>query len=137
MIRSHDQPGCARAHIQPAVPRAPQFGIKSNYRIYSNSIVALYIAAATINFAPSSVRLLIEGGYYLFRARAMIDTAARMRYVYIRTYAGQRPPDEFIARAATIRGRLILLGKRYVRLLFEGGYYSMCGYYSNKYGMYN
>ena len=34
----------------------------------------------------------------------MIDTAARMRYVYIRTYAGQRPPDEFIARVATIWG---------------------------------
>ena len=39
----------------------------------------------------------------------MIDTAARMRYVYIRTYAGQRQPDEFIARAATIRGRLLFL----------------------------
>ena len=39
----------------------------------------------------------------------MIDMAARMRYVYIRTYAGQRPPDEFIARADTIRGRLIFL----------------------------
>ena len=45
----------------------------------------------------------------------MIDTAARMRYVYIRTYAGQRLPDEFIARAATIRGRLLFD----VRLLFE------------------
>ena len=45
----------------------------------------------------------------------MINTAARMRYVYIRTYAGQRPPDEFIARAATIRGRLLFD----VRLLFE------------------
>ena len=30
LIRSHDQPGCARAHIQPAAPRAPQFGLKSN-----------------------------------------------------------------------------------------------------------
>ena len=29
-------------------------------------------------------------------------------------------------RAATIRGRLLFD----VRLLFEGGYYSMCGYYS-------
>ena len=58
------------------------------------------------------MRLLIEGGSYsraatIYFARAMIDTAARMRYVYIRTYAGQRPPDEFIARAATIRGRLL------------------------------
>ena len=97
------------------------------YRIYSN-----IVAAATINFAPSSVRLLIEGGYYLFRARAMIDTAARMRYVYIRTYAGQRPPDEFIARARGyyyIRGRLLFFGAR-----ATCGYYSMCGYYSNKYG---
>ena len=31
LIRSHDQPGCACAHIQPATPRAPQFGLKSNY----------------------------------------------------------------------------------------------------------
>ena len=62
----------------------------------------------------------------------MIDTAACMRYVYMRTYAGQRPPDEFIAharllfeggsyfsaqalRAATIRGRLLFD----VRLLFK------------------
>ena len=78
------------------------------------------VAAANINFAPSSVRLLIEGGSYsraatIYFARAMIDTAARMRYVYIRTYAGQRPPDELIARAATIRGRLLFD----VRLLFE------------------
>ena len=51
--------------------------------------------------------------------RAMIDTAARMRYVYIRTYAGQRPPDEFIARAATIRGRLLFFCAR-----------ATCGYYS-------
>ena len=65
------------------------------------------VAAATINFAPSSMRLLIEGGYYSFRARAMIDTAARIHYVYIRTCAGQCPPEEFIVRAATIRGRLL------------------------------
>ena len=32
------------------------------------------------------------------------------------------------------RAALIFLRKRYVRLLFEGGYYSMCGYYLNKYG---
>ena len=25
------EPGCARAHIQPAAPRAPQFSLKSNY----------------------------------------------------------------------------------------------------------
>ena len=31
LIRSHDQPGCARAHIQPATPRVSQFGLKSNY----------------------------------------------------------------------------------------------------------
>ena len=49
----------------------------------------------------------------------MIDTAARMRYVYIRTYAGQRPPDEFIARAATIRGRLLFFCAS-----------ATCGYYS-------
>ena len=71
------------------------------------------------------MRLLIEGGSYsraatiYFRARAMIDTAARMRYVYIRTYAGQRPPDEFIARAATIRGRLLFFCAS-----------ATCGYYS-------
>ena len=66
----------------------------------------------------------------------MIDTAARMRYVYIRTYAGQRPPD-YRARGYYSRAALIFLRKRYVRLLliFEGGYYSMCGYYSNKYGI--
>ena len=68
---------------------------------------------------PPAIRLLIEGGYYLFRARAMTDTAARMRYVYIRTYAGQRPPDEFIARAATIRGRLLFFCAS-----------ATCGYYS-------
>ena len=68
----------------------------------------------------------------------MIDTAARMRYVYIRKYAEQRPPDEFIARSGYYsRAALIFLRKRYVRLLFEGGYYSMCGYYSNKYGIIN
>ena len=60
----------------------------------------------------------------------MTDTAARIRYVYIRTYAGQRPPDEFIAHAATIRGRLLFFCAR-----ATCGYYSMCGYYSNKYGM--
>ena len=53
----------------------------------------------------------------------MIDTAARMRYVYICTYAGQRPPDEFIARAATIRARYI------GRLLFFCAS-ATCGYYS-------
>ena len=93
------------------------------------------VAAATINFAPSSVRLLIEDGSYsraatIYFARAMIDTAVRMRYVYIRTYAGQRPPDEFIARAATIRGRLLFFCAS-----ATCGYYSMCGYYSNKYGI--
>ena len=31
---------------------------------------------------------------------------------------------------------LISLNKLYVRLLFEGGYYSTCGYYSSKYGSY-
>ena len=77
------------------------------------------VAAATINFAPSSVRLLFEGGYYLFRVRAMIDTAVRIRYVYICTYAEQRPPDEFIACAATIRGRLLFFCAS-----------AMCGYYS-------
>ena len=40
------------------------------------------VAVATIIYAPSSVRLLIEGGYYLFRARAMIDTAALHIYTY-------------------------------------------------------
>ena len=81
---------------------------------------------ATINFAPSSVRLVIEGGSYSraatnYFARAMNDTAARMRYVYIHTYAGQRPPDEFIARTATIRGRFLFFcaSAIYVRLLFE------------------
>ena len=49
----------------------------------------------------------------------MIDTAARMRYVYIRTYAGQRPSDEFTARAATIRGRLLFFCAS-----------ATCGYYS-------
>ena len=34
------------------------------------------------------------------------------------------------------RAALIFLSWRYVRLLFEGGYYSMCGYYSSKYGIY-
>ena len=34
-----------------------------------------------------------------------------------------------IVAAATINFAL-----SFVRLLFEGGYYSMCGYYSNKYG---
>ena len=33
------------------------------------------------------------------------------------------------------RAALIFLRSRDVRLLFEGGYYSMCGYYSNKYGI--
>ena len=49
----------------------------------------------------------------------MIDTAARMRYIYIRTYAGQRPPDEFIARGHYSRAALFFLRKRYVRLLFD------------------
>ena len=51
----------------------------------------------------------------------MIDTAAHMSYVYTRarTYAGQRPPDEFIARAATIRGRLLFICAS-----------ATCGYYS-------
>ena len=31
LIRSNDQPGCACAHIQPPAPRAPIFGLKSNY----------------------------------------------------------------------------------------------------------
>ena len=79
------------------------------------------------------------GGYYLFRARAMIDTAARMRYVYIRTYAGHAGNAHLMnfyrARGYYSRAALIFLRKRYVRLLFEGGYYSMCGYYSNKYGI--
>ena len=33
------------------------------------------------------------------------------------------------------RAALISLNKLYVRLLFEGGYYSTCGYYSSKYGI--
>ena len=89
----------------------------------NNNIITVFIrivAAATINFAPSSVRLLIEGGSYsraatIYFARAMIDTATRMRYIYIRTC----PPDEFIARAATIRGRLLFFCAS-----------ATCGYYS-------
>ena len=92
------------------------------------------VATATINFAPSSVRLLIEGGSYsrvatIHFARAMIDAAACMRSARIRMYIGQRPPNKFIARAATIRGRLLFLCAH-----AACGYYSMCGYYSNKYG---
>ena len=33
------------------------------------------------------------------------------------------------------RAALISLSSLKVRLLFEGGYYSGCGFYSNKYGM--
>ena len=50
------------------------------------------------------MRLLIEGGYYLFRVRAMIDTEARMRYVRLQ---GNAHPMN-LSRA---------------RLLFEGGSY--------------
>ena len=39
-----------------------------------------------------------------------------------------------INRSYYSRAALIFLRSRYVRLLFEGGYYWMCGYYSNKYG---
>ena len=38
----------------------------------------------------------------------------------------------YYSRAATIS-----LAELQVRLLFEGGYYSRCGFYSNKYGIYN
>ena len=34
------------------------------------------------------------------------------------------------------RAALISSSSRKVRLLFEGGYYSGCGYYSSKYGIY-
>ena len=34
------------------------------------------------------------------------------------------------------RAALISLSSRKARLLFEGGYYSGCGYYSSKYGTY-
>ena len=87
------------------------------------------VAVATINFVPFFIRLLIEGGYYTFCARvrvhthayAMIATAARacVPYIRTRTYIGHRPPNEFIARAATIRGRLLFFCTR-----------ATCGYYS-------
>ena len=38
------------------------------------------VAVATINFAPSSVRLLIERGYYLFRARACVTYTYRLHH---------------------------------------------------------
>ena len=48
-------------------------------------------------------------------------------YIHIRAQVGQHPPDDV---------KLLFEGGSYffVRLLFEGGYNSMCGYYSNKYG---
>ena len=81
------------------------------------------VAVATINFVPSSVRLLIEGGYYTFHAHvhthAMIVTAARACVPYIWTYVGHRPPNEFIVCVATIWGRLLFFCTR-----------TTCGYYS-------
>ena len=74
--------------------------------------------AATNNFAPPSVRLLIDGGSYsrvtTSHMRAMIDTAAHMCYICKRTYAGQlfEGGSYFSAQAlrvATIRGQLDLL----------------------------
>ena len=42
----------------------------------------------------------------------------------------------YIKRGYYLRVALISLSTLQVRLLFEGGYYSECGYYSNKYGTY-
>ena len=78
--------------------RADQAYAGPMQRMYQRIVSSTYtvfiqiVAVATINFAPSSVRLLIEGSYYLFRMRAMIDTAACMRYVYIYTYVCRATP---------------------------------------------
>ena len=53
--------------------------------------------------------------------KCMVCTCTSSRTVLIR-----------IVAAATIN-----FAPSSVRLLIEGGYYSMCGYYSNKYGMCN
>ena len=39
---------------------------------------------ATINFASPSMWLLIEGGYYSFRKRAMIAAVAHVFRMYVR-----------------------------------------------------
>ena len=65
------------------------------------------VAVATINFAPSSVQPLIEGGYYSFHVRAMIDMQ-RAHAFRIYTYVRRVTPTRWIYCA---------------RLVFEDSYY--------------
>ena len=110
------------------------------------------VAATTFNYGCSSVRLLNVGGSYS-RAATINFVRARVslrywRYIisisagavpYVRMSVGQRPPNDVSMNIINMQqvvfeGGSYFLRSHYVRLLLEGGYYSMCGYYSNKYG---
>ena len=66
--------------------------------------------------------------FTLLEAISCICLEPRMWWWYLRIYEW--------ADADTIRGRILFFSaKAIVRILFEGGHYSTCGYYSRKYGI--
>ena len=121
------------------------------------------VAAATINFSLVPVRLLIEGGSYS-RVALTISTCTKRqrnsrialaRVPFMRDY-NERDSSEFSLASRSRDSAMLMHASKsrcfrhahqcgyysraalilhQLRLLFEGGYYSGCGYYSSKYGI--
>ena len=100
--------------------------------------------AATIYFSSIAMRRLFEGGYYLFQLYRNVATIQGRLLFEVQTsrllFISALPQCSDYLRAATIRGTdaaaTIYFSSTAMRRLFEGGYYSRCGVYSRKYGIY-
>ena len=109
--------------------------------------------AATIYFSATAMRLLFEGGYYskyrrrgyyLFQRYRNAATIQGRLLFEVQTsqllFISALPQCGDYSRAATIRSTdvaaTIYFSATAMRRLFEGGYYSRCGVYSRKYGIY-
>ena len=109
--------------------------------------------AATIYFSSTAMRRLFEGGYYskyrrrgyyLFQRYRNAATIRGRLLFEVQTsrllFISALPQCGDYSRAATIRGTdvaaTIYFSATAMRRLFEGGYYSRCGVYSRKYGIY-
>ena len=102
-----------------------------------NTVFIRIVAAATINFGPARVRLLFEGGSYSRAVLINLGPGAAKAHARKCNNVGVRARVHtyiYIKRGYYSRPALISLSTLQVRLLFEGGYYSGCSYYSNKYG---
>ena len=110
-------------------------------------------AAATIYFSSTATRRLFEDGYYskyrrrgyylfqLYRNAATIRGRLLFEVQTLRLlFISALPQCGDYSRVATIRSTdvaaTIYFSSTAMRRLFEGGYYSRCGVYSRKYGIY-